>query len=157
MRELGGGIGGDQIVPGLLGGGARQVSIGPYEPVTNPLMRSQFGICSGNSAGGSIGSIVRTLVFQHQYGTGLSISGTFYANYNAISYVWNGAQSSFEVFGIDVQSLGSDDYVLLSALKVQIAGLIDGAQIPGAKPFAFASRDRFSVHPVGLSHTVAAH
>jgi hypothetical protein len=65
-------------------------------------MRSQCGICSCYSAGGSIGSIVRTLVFQHQYGTGLSISGTFYANYNAVSYLWIGTQSSFQVLGIDV-------------------------------------------------------
>src|SRR5438445_6638968 len=101
--------------------------------------------------------MVRSLGFEHQHGAWLSISGAFYPDYNAVTYLWSGTQSSFEVLGIDVKSLGSDDYVLLSALKVQVAGLIDGAQVAGAKPFPLASRYRLSIHPVALSHTVAAH
>src|SRR5712671_6382784 len=113
-------------------------------------MRSQFGICFGYSPAGSFGCIVRSLVFKNQHGARLSVSRAFHPEYNAISYRRSRAQSSFQVLGIDVKSFRSDDYVLLSALKVQIAGLIDGAQIAGAKPFTVASRDRSSIDPIRL-------
>ena len=58
----------------------------------------------------------------------------FQGNDDYVANIFLAAEGRFEIFGIDVEAGGSNDYILLAALEAQIPFRVQFAQISGAEP-----------------------
>src|SRR5213594_644054 len=109
--------GGDDGKARLAGGCAGKIKIGPDQPRTNVLI---FGKRRVGTFDGRPG--VSSLCTSHQEnGARLGVAAAFERSDRAIFHPGLFAKSSFEVFGIDVETGGRDDYVLFAPSKAQVA------------------------------------
>src|SRR5262245_29159287 len=73
----------------------------------------------------------------------------------ALAYFRKMVQDSFDVFRIDIQALGGDERVLLSAAEIESAFAIELAEIACREPRAVACGDALASHEdftVGCEH-----
>ena len=97
-------------------------------------------------------------IAQQERSNRLGIATLLQTHHHAIAHLRLLPQHGFQIVGIDVHPLARDDDVLLAALEVEVAIVIERAQVSGTKPAVFAEyRLQLFVLPIPSSHIGAAH
>src|SRR5687767_261083 len=135
--------------------GTWEVRLSPHVPTTNALILGETLVCPFYYGFGAV-----TRIAQNNNGEWFRlISSASFAPSDDAACVDFGllVKCRFEIFRIDVQAGGGDDYVAFASLEKQVAGFIDGANVSGVKPFACAAIGLTRAGPVTGRYTVAAH
>src|SRR5262249_21838121 len=150
--KLGLGRPADYVHLRFLSRSTREVFVRPGEPAADFLE-----VCQ-RLVGGGHNRVGRSIVAQQQDRAGLSVPAHSGAKHDAVSNSRLPAQSLLQVLRINLEAGGRDYDILTAAFEIEIAFLVHGAKISGAKP-ALVTGYRLSLLalPVLASDIGAAH
>src|SRR5687768_9797845 len=142
----------DVALAHLLRGGAREVVFGPDVPAADLLMPRERRVGALDGPGG-----VAARLAHDEDGERLRPARAFDADDRALPDFGLMAERRLDVFGVDVQSGGGDDNVLLAPLEKDVALGVHLAEVARAEPAALARQRLDAAPPVARRDVRSAH